>query len=465
MKKCTLLLVIFALTAVYADGQFNIKIPKVKKPKIETPKTDDPVQKADPLEKAASKEAEGVAARPSNRQMVMDDAATFFDAEPVKEYDEKIHLDKDVGWYLKSSLRILGTFPKRSAFRIAVKKNGNELASTRCEGNVYTKEGDIYLRTPQSRKMRDLNYEDFMTTGYRCFDEKAVIREIGNLDVEIYLIDGDTDKETLVRKHKIDVHRATKVRGLPAKPQPDVSDYYIQRHSEASVAFAFFIQNNQENPSYFKNPINQLGSPTYGDLYIYTTYSPDEQTRLPSNPFVRCTVDGQKLNLPRDDIRMNEDQGRREIGIYIDRIAPKYKTGPPYKDPVEFVGLVFKLPVFTGEGEYSKPPMKIEDHPGKWECSVVANGVTYRTFRWTVDSNGIVPHPEQNNGNVNLFYKAALIEMEIPAGGSPNDYRLMPMPEAGLFYGVPWSTPEGKAMAAKVPKKGNPFEIPSSRAK
>ena len=124
------------------------------------------------------------------------------------------------------------------------------------------------------------------------------------------------------------------------------------------------------------------------------------------------------------------------------------------------------LPLYSGETKYSKPPMKIENYPGKWECQVIANGVKFRTFRWEIGSDGkIVPHAEQTNGNINLYYKTYLIDMEIPSGGAPFDTRLMPMPNAGLFYGIPWTSAEGKAMAARVPKVGNPFHVPSNKAK
>lgn len=397
----------------------------------------------------------------SKRQMVMDDAFTFFDAEPVKEYDSKINLEKDIGWYLKSSLRITGTFPKRSAFKVSVKKNGKELSSLRCEGSVYTKADDANLRTPKLREGKDLNFEDYMTSGLRCFDEKAVIKEIGEMDVEIYFIDGDSNAEKLVRKHKIDVRKATKVRGNASAPQPDVSDYYIQRHAESAVAIAYFVQSNSDSSSYFGKPIETFASPSFRKLFVHTTYSPAEQTKLPVNPFVQCSVNGQRISLQNDKVRVSEGQGRREIGIYTDRIGAKYKTGSPYKDWVEFIDLNFQLPIFTSEGQYAKPTMKIENFQGKWECAVIENGVTFRTFRWEVGAKGILPHAEQRNGNINLFYDAALIEMEIPTGGSPIDFRLLPLPNAGLFYGIPWTTAEGKAMAGRVPKLGNPYHIPS----
>lgn len=463
MKKY-LLLIVLGLFAGHANAQFPIKIPKISITKADNPRADTAARGAgtNPATVPTSANRTKTYGGMYDRHMVMDDAVTFFDAEPLKEYDTKNRGNIDVGWFLKSTLRILGTFPKRSAFRVAVKKNGKELSSVRCEGTVYTKDGDFNIRTPIRRAGRDLNYDDFMSSGYRCFDEKAVIKEIGELDVEIYFIDGDSDVEKLVRKHRIDVHKATKVRGNASAPQPDVADYYIQRHAESAVAVAYLVSSTSDGGSYFSKPVDNAGSPTFKKLFVYTTYSPEERRKMPVSPFTRCTVNGQKISLPDDKVRVFEDQGRREYGIYLDRLAPQFKTGPPYKDMVSFTGLTFQFPLYSGEAEYSKPPIKIEDHPGRWECAVVENGVTFRTFRWEVAGGDIVPHGEQRSGNINLYYKAALIDMEIPSGGSPLDHRLLPLPDRGLFYGIPWSTPEGRAMAGRVPKVGSPYHKPST---
>jgi hypothetical protein len=451
MKKAVFILSMLLCGIAVAKAQFPIKIPKVKVPKVEaTPSTQN--------RNTSDAESGNNSRQSSNRQMLMDDGFTFFDAEPVKEYDSKISLEKDIGWYLKSSLRIIGTVPKRSAFKVSVKKNGKELSAIRCEGMVYTKTDDPNLRTPQLRAGKDLNYEDFMTAGGRCFDEKAVIKEIGEMDVEIYFIDGESNAEKLVRKHKIDVRKATKVRGNASAPQPDVADYYIQRHAEAAVAIAYFSMGR--NATYFGTPFDTYSTPTFRTLNIHTTFSPAEQTRLPVNPFVQCSVNGQKISLQNDKARVTEGP-RREIGIYTDRIGAKHKTGPPYKDWVEFIDLNFQMPLFTSEGQYAKPTMKVENFQGKWECAIIENGVTFRTFRWEVGKNGILPHAEQKSGNINLFYDAALVEMEIPTGGSPIDFRLLPLPNAGLFYGISWTSSEGKAMAGRVPKLGNPYHVPS----
>ena len=402
-----------------------------------------------------------------NRQMVMDDAYVFFDAEPAEKYDSKLRLRKDVGWYLKSHLRILGTFSQRSAFQVKVKKSGQELSSIRCEGKIYTKSGDTNLRSAIKRRGRDLSYDDFMKTDLRCFDKEAINKQIGKMVVEVYFINGDTDEEKLVRTYKIDVHKATKVRGSASRPQPDVSDYYIQRHAEAAVAVAYFMQSNVKG-DYFVKPIENFGTKTNRLLHIYTTFSPAAKGYPPSKTFTRCTVNGVRIdfsgNLNRDNVGMYEDQSRREVGIYTDRKSPKYRRGSAYKDQVEFTGLTFKMPIYSGKDNSSLNLIKLEDNPGQWECKIVANGKIYRTFRWEAANGKIVSHAEQKNGNINLFYDAALIDMKIPRGGSPGDYRLMPMPNAGLFYGIPWTSSEGKKMAASVPKKGRPFHVSSTRA-
>ena len=402
----------------------------------------------------------------TNRQGVMDDAYTFFDAEPVKAYDSKIRLQKDIGWYMKSNLRILGTFPARSAFKVVVRKGNQEQSTVRCDGDIYRKDTDINIRSEIKRRGRDLSYDDYMTSGLRCFDKEAVNKATGEMDVEVFFIDGDTDEEKLVRTYKIDVRKATRVRGSASRPQPDVSHYYIQRHTDAAVAVAYMQQSNVRG-TYYKKPIDNLGSVTHRQLYVYTSFTPQQKYVSTTGSFARCSVNGQRINfaqnLGRDQVGINEDQSRREFGIYTDRKAAKYKRGSAYKDEVEFSGLSFRFPIYTGKVNTSAKAVRLEDNPGSWECAVKAKGQTIRTFRWNVENGKIVPHPEQKNGNVNLFYDAAIVDMEHPAGGSMIDYRLMPSVAKGFFYGIQWSTPEGKAMAGRLPKKGNPFHVPSQK--
>lgn len=381
-----------------------------------------------------------------NRQMVMDDAVTFFDAEPVVVKDTVNNRDTDTGWYLKSDLRILGTFPKGSAFRIAVKKNGKEITSTRCEGKVYQKEEQF--RNNNRRDIFNLDFEDYMTVERsKCFDKAAINKEIGKLDVEIYFAEGGSNKETLVRKHKIDVHKLSRVRVSNSIPVPDVSHYFISRHTESAVAFAFFP------PSYTKDFGLYFETQSYvftakpnatanqQKLSVYSSLSPDGQKGFPVNPTAACSLNGQKLTLADEKVWAKINSNRREMATH---------SRKGFSEQMEFTGMTFVLPFYYRSDE-------LKD--GKWECAIVEKGVTFRTFRFEIKDGDLVPHAEQKNGNVNLFYKAALVDMEIPKGGSPFDFRLHPLPNDGLFYGISWSTAEGKAMAGRMPKKGNPFPV------
>ena len=458
MKKYALILIVFALAFGNANAQFTIKIPKITKPKVETTKTETQQTNGNQTvnnsvnqtreNKTTTGFGDGL-----GRQTVLDDGVTFFDAEPITGRDAKNNREIDTGWFLKSHLRIFGEFPKRSAFRIAVKKNGKELSSTRCEGNVITKE-EKYNNSRLEHF--NLDFENYMTTDKRCYDKEQVNKEIGKLDVEIYFIDGDTDKETLVRTHKIDVHKAERFLVSNSVLYPDVSHYYIQRHAESAVAIAFFSVGSAINHSYYEsNPFNFTSKYVKNEssanintikLGIHTSFSPDGTKNMPGKPFARCSVNGQKVNFKDDSVNVAKNLDRREM-------AKSLKRG--VGETVEFTGLTFILPVYFGNDKAFYGTDETPD--GKWECAIVENGVTFRTFRFEIKDGYPAPHPEQQNGNINLFYRTSLVDMEIPAGGSRFDFRLSPSPTAGLFYGIPWSTPAGKAMAARLPKKGNPF--------
>ncbi len=463
IKTLNFIAILILLTACTNSvfGQFRIKVPKIKKPKVEKTKHKQEVQKTD-----GNSANTGT---PSNRQMVMDDAYTFFNAEHKTNFASSSRKDQDLGWYMKSRLRLMGTFPGRSAFRIAVVKNGKQLSSVRCEGVIKTKAKDDRIRSNVIRREYLLDYDDYMETNLQCFNKEEVSKETGKMDVKVYFINGDTDEEKLVRTYKIDVHRATKVRGNARKPQQDIPSYYIQRHAETAVAFAYFDYGFR-NAGYFREPVERSNyAGKLRTLRIYSTFSPKSGKYLPNRMFTRCTVNGQRIdftnNLDRDNVQDAKSGRNDEVGTYIDRLIPKYQRGNPYVDKVVFRDLVLEMPIYTGEDKSTLDEVKVEDNPGNWECKVISNGETLRIFRWKVTNGKIVPHAEQASRNVNLFYDAAMIEMEIPNGGASFDYRLTPMPEMGLFYGVPWKTAEGKAMAKRVPKVGNPFHVPSNRAK
>lgn len=461
MPPVILIVIVFALESVNAQLP---KIPRIRKVVESTTATPSSSSPATPESNNSTSDTQSNSTGDwtQSREMVMDDAFTYFDAAPAKEVSAAAMGEIDVGWYLRSSLRAFGTFPAHSGFNVVVSKGGRELAKTRCETKPYRKADDMNLRTPEQRNGRDLGFDSFMQYS-DCFDKTQFTKGEGEFDVNVYLFNGDTDHEKLVRTYKIDVHRAARVRGLPAKPLPDVAHYYVSRHAEAPVAFMHLTHTNVFDYWKFSN-----GQSTRSNrLEVYLNYSPRQAGDATPDARIRCSVNGERINFDAGNSYGDQVHFAHKgviNAIYLDRLAPQYKTGPAYRDDVAFVQVQVTLPIAFGQTEARN--VKLQDHPGDWVCDLLANGKKFRTLHWKVGSDGNpVPHPEQQSGNVSLYYNAFVIDMEIPPGGSEFDYRLAPMPGKGFFYGIPWTTEAGKKMAASVPKKGNLYQVPSNQVK
>jgi hypothetical protein len=440
-KKIIYAMIASLILATYASAQFPIRIPKIKIPKIEQPKKQEPTND-EPDQPTATKKINS----PSNespkanssvpaskRQMVMDDGYTFFTAKPVKVRNSKNNGDVDVGWHLVPKLRLMGTFPDNSGFRLKIKQKGKELSNFFCGAMVYRSKDDRQIN-PKFRA--NAVHDDFMYDFSKCSNTKKGIKEIGWMDVEIYYVDGDTDGETLVRKHKIDVHKAENIKGYRPDTYPGVSEYFIQRYAENAVGIIFRDDIYYQSTTPFKRPGFSSTRKSQG---VFMSYLRDKKTIFQT--YLRCSVNGQRIAIEKDRSWL-EDQG----GSEFDSTALMQRNDPGYSERITFSTLRAGIPT--------------ELSAGKWECSFMENGVTYRTFRFEVGSdNEIIPHPEQQNGNINLYHNSFLVEVEIPEEVTEMDSRSLPMPDAGLFYGIPWTTPEGKAAAAKIPKRGKPYPV------
>ncbi|MBK9163393.1 MAG: hypothetical protein IPM21_05670 [Acidobacteria bacterium] len=447
MKIATLtFFIILTLLPTPLVSQIRLRLPKVGVPKKED----------------VGKATESQSGSNANRQLVIDDGFTFFDAEPLQEHSAAARRQVGIGWHLTSHLRMFGTVPNRSGFNVVVSKAGKDLTKIRCEGTVYRKAED---QAPRDQRNPGDDY--VMTDQYGCADKTKVIKETGKLDVKVYFFNGSTDEEKLLRTFKIDVREATRVRGLATAPVTDVPHYYIQRHAEMPAAILFIrpIVGSKLSPTYYR-----ISGDSYfnSEVDIYFNISTKKQVERLQQAVTRCSVNGTPVNFPGSGENADGSRLRLmrvETGIYTDRLAPEYKGASEYMDEVSFSLYQVRLPMLR-RSDSSNNRIGMSDRRGNWECSIRINGETIRTFRWTVGSDGMpVPHPEQANGNVNLNFNGYLIDTEIPAGGSSLDHRLLPLPNDGLFYGVPWTSTEGKASAGKVPTKGEPFHVPSTKAK
>jgi hypothetical protein len=381
-------------------------------------------------------------------RVVIDDGYTFFQLRGKKDYVNGNPID--MGWSLVSDLRVVGpTIPRRSSFKIVVTKAGQPLATVRCEGGIPV------IPTNEAAP-------PFLPMIGYCYDDKQLVKAEGKLGVAIYFVNGNDDSERLVRNYEIDVRKVDRVRGSNTNPQPDVPNYYISRHSEALSSILYL------RPQGAAPYIIDTRPDTFGENrveIVYNTSTTDEGQGIGgSDSFMRCSVNGQRIELKSDRVRNNRPTSRDYQEFHTDRLAPEFKRGTEYKDEINFRQYYVVLPLTWGRQGVYQNFDKLEEHPGRWECTYREGVNVVRTWRWTVRPDGnVVPHPEEANPELSLFPGGHLVETEIPADGSFIDRRIYPPAvQAGFIYGRKWQSPEGKAMAAKVPAKGKPWPVPST---
>ena len=444
MKK---IIYMFSLSAVmlalsnFVVGQFPIpRIPKPKPP-VQNPAPPDPNRQpgGKPIETSPIKGGGDY----------IDDGYTWFEAV---SFQEPVNGNRtDLGWALKSSIRLMGAHPRRSAFKITVSKAGKPLATTRCEG------------FPEESRFTGISF----LLSFDCFKKETAIKELGKMDVQVAFVNGDTDAETTLRNYKIEVLKVDRVTGPTMKPIPDVPQYYISRHAEAPVSILFMRPDGKY--TYMGNSSSSYTGAGMNEVEIYFSLSPSKKGENIRDGYLSSSVNGKPLTLPGSQPYADQtkvENQRLYAYVYTDRLAPQFKTsGTEYRDEIRFTQARITLPLTWGnDRDHNRLTMK--DYPGQWQCNWMSNGETWRAWRWTVGSDGMpIKHAEQN-GNINLFYNSYLIDTEIPAGGSSLDKRIAPTSATdGLFYGQPWTTAEGKAMAAKVPTKGDAAPVPSNKIK
>lgn len=439
--------IVFSIAAVlflstFAAAQFpKIKIPTVKMPTV--PKVDKAVPGIDKAVPGSVGTSAG-----KNRQNVIDDGFTFFEATPVTEYNEKSSGNISKGWTLTANLRAFGTFPDNSGFKVVVAQGGKAFATYMCQGKTHRK-----AESPV-RDVKNSPDDDSMSTetGGTCGGSKDIfVKGPGKYDVNVFTTNGNDDSETAVRTYKIDVHEAKMIRpGKIVGP----SDFYIQRYAESPVAILYLrpgLGSGRVKADYHEKG---QGTTLKGNVDIYFSIAKNENSNgagFAGVPYVRCSVNGQGVTF--------QNKGEVKDASMRGDKADYRRDGKP-TEYIGFYSYWINLPInWRGNGTTGNPDM--ESQTGEWKCDLRDGSTTVRTFKWTVGGDGFPQqHPEQTSGNINLHWGAYLIDTAIPASGSSMDQRLMPMPDAGLFYGIPWKSAEGKKMAAGVPKVSDPYFMP-----
>lgn len=381
-----------------------------------------------------------------NRQDVVDDGFTWFESFATSEFGPN-NVPVATGWTLKYWTRVIGNYPDGSGLRFAVSKGGREVFATRCGAGVYRRQGDAVD-------------ESFMRTA-ECWQSKSATKETGEFEVAVFTVNGQSGAEKLVRTYKIDVRAINRVPpGQGAGTEPP--RYIINRHDEAPVAFIFLRPTGYVPYLEVSDRPERSGG---NQVELHFSLSPSEQGVVPPHAEVACTAGGKAVAMPGPmpyATQATSMYERFHQEIYQDRLAPSFKAGIPYEEKIRFQNIRMTLPLTwrrTNENRVS-----LDEYKGDWQCTIGKGGEVWRTIRFRVGANGMPEvHPEQR-GNINLGYNTYLVDFEIPAGGSLLDGRLNG-PSNSLFYGQPWTSAEGRTMAARVPKKGNPFPVPSSAAK
>ena len=398
---------------------------------------------------------------------VWDDGYAWFDVTEDSRREAGRIVDE--GWRLQYRFRIFGDAPQRSAFRLVLSQDGEELGSLREEGNQR------YPGRPGfdwDRSLRSIGQESLVNW-------KQAVVGAGFYDLEIFYIDGATGEEYLARSYTLDVRATHRVRGAGERAITDGPHYYLNRHGDN--AWAFLHQRPVKFPGYLgeggsRNAVAVIwnmvpGEGENGDKEVTGATWMDGR--------IRVTVDGEPLNLGNRpaQVRAVTDQVQQVWAEHTDRHAQAYYVGAPYKETIRFVTYETILPLTWRDDEgrlttrqssgsityvaEARPDLvALNDHPGEWEVSLIVNGELIRRWRFEVADNGRVLPWDEAPDDITLHPFAQMIEMDIPDDGSTLDSRLTPdFVREGAFFGL--GLP--RAYARKVPEKGQPFPSFSAR--
>ncbi len=339
----------------------------------------------------------------------------------------------NAGWSIEGAMRVLGTFPNRSAFRIVLKQGTRTLGEVRCEARQVEREG--------AESFAYAEYCGHMDDSHVGGPQR--ILATGDVTAEVYFVDGSTDQSSLVRTHRLRIYAATGVRG---NNQADATNYYVSHNAEA---LASMIETVPRRMIPFVHSNSTRTWDQAFSVYLITNVSPAETPTFGNS--LRCRVNDQPVELRNVQA---DAQTTEQVTTVHTRSSG---TANPTREVVNYRRVLIELPLTYGPAGNRHPDREaLESHPGAWACDWRSNGQTLRTFRFTVNADGaIAAHPEEAAGLI-LGPRVHLVETVIPAA-NPMDVRVDPAAaRAGAFYGRAWVSEPARTMAAAVPAIGTP---------
>lgn len=325
-----------------------------------------------------------------------------------------------------ANARLLGTgIAQGSAFKFVIKQGRRTLHSFVCEGRPATR----------PRQHRDNPPDMFVVDN--CTDRDTRLNVDGDLTVEVWFIDDATDEEHLAHTHTVDVRR---LRQENHQGIERPADFVVNQHGWTPVALI------DQTPARHQ-PMYSQDRPGDNSVSVVFHWSPVGSMGPLS---LRCSVNGERVQFPVPIVPRTRVRTRASDASEIHRAGNSTEG-----DHVNFYADMFHLPITFGESSHAP---RLEDHPGRWECLIRdMQRRTVREFAFTVADGAIQPHPEEVAGGLHFPEGVHMLDVSIPAD-SPADARTDPATaRAGAFYGHPWASEEGRAMAQRVPQIGEAF--------
>ncbi len=337
----------------------------------------------------------------------LDEAETDFRIQNT--YDTKDGVQFNPGWALKVRYVLRGTEQRQpgSMLRFTVKQ-GKTKSELLCA-----------IPAVQTDYASDV-----------CYDTAQRLKLVGTVTVDAAYVDGATDAVTPLRSYQLLIKTATQIRGNLA---PAASQQYVSWHGR--LLENFLVLGSQHR------------------LELWVRYATPYETGIPSelDTALFCSVDGTLLPPPTFDW-LSTSRARSLEEQVIARTAEVAKASQNQYRKVS--GHVWRLPITWGPEDQRFPGMWVlDDHPGQWACTWKHKGKPLRVFRFQVAGGQVVPHAEQAAG-LNLVDGMTLVDMTIPPDSLLDDAVVPDELKTGSFFGRPWATAEGKAMAAAVKAKG-----------
>lgn len=362
--------------------------------------------------------------------VIFDD--TYVQYEAVNHGSISNNVPSD-GWHLRARGRLLGAgVAPNSALVFVVKQGRRELGRKLCP--LRGEHVGAGVRSPAPHNLHVVRV---------CQDTDQRFTATGEVTVEVRFLDDATESESVLRTHTIDVRRVSRENGS-GDAQP--GEYIVSHHGHVPA----MLLEQYEGYSGSSARTGQNG------LYLYAWTSPTDR---PDGLTLRCEVDGTYVAIPNDRVGRGSEA---DVTVSeIRRIRGQRRTE---REKLRFAQFRFELPLTFGDNP-RQMALDVGAHPGAWECKLRnRDRQTIRVIRFRVQDGGVVaPHPEQAAGLV-LPEGWVLVDGDVPAD-NPLDARTDPAAaRAGAFYGRPWATAEGRAMAGRLPRIGDPYP-PSARGR